>query len=262
MKHRGDTGVKIDVITEALSSAQPHSATFRIDATNYLVCESVITPEALAGCPYFPLTNDTTCAQGRVPLYAVNVSSIHDLVESGKSASQNNLNLVFKNTGDWTSLWRWCTRTLHTLTGNNDRRVRKYRSKLQTVIKSESVKRREIALFDAGWGGVRPFVQQTLSLTFAAQGTLPTQPEALSTMDAFFTEARNITGVAVAVASYHNYSSFDNSRTKTSSISKTPSGSALPLLSFLVKFRASLLGCCQERAHCGGECRSAGQNHG
>jgi len=52
------------------------------------------------------------------------------------------------------------------------------------------------------------FAEGTLALTFAAQGTPPIQPEALSTMDAFLAEAQNITGVTVSVSTYHNYISF------------------------------------------------------
>ncbi|THU86839.1 FAD-binding domain-containing protein [Dendrothele bispora CBS 962.96] len=315
----------------------------QIDATNYLNYDSVISPTGLVGCPYFPLTNNATCAQGRVPPYAVNVSSIQDIVDSVKFASENNLRLVVKNTGhevigrtfgvgalelfthnlknltihesfvpsgapegteavpamtmgagvDWNQAYNaaqaanqtvvgglspvgtvgaaagWQLGTGHSvispfyglgvdnsleftvvLPNASVVTVNEYLTPdlfwairggggpsfgivVNTTVRTHSSTPYTGAFFvgscdsdesyinllatwmkyhnnvsDAGWGGVWPFAQQTLSLTFAAQGTPPTRTEALSTMDAFFAEARNITGVTVAVATYHNYSSF------------------------------------------------------
>ncbi|KAF5367676.1 hypothetical protein D9758_009900 [Tetrapyrgos nigripes] len=71
----------------------------QINATNWYNYDSIITPGKEIGCPYFPLTPDSVCEQGRVPPYAVNASSPQDIVEAVKFASYHNLRLVVKNTG-------------------------------------------------------------------------------------------------------------------------------------------------------------------
>ncbi|KAJ7110781.1 hypothetical protein C8R43DRAFT_1113617, partial [Mycena crocata] len=64
------------------------------------------------------------------------------------------------------------------------------------------------AISDAGWSGVWPFINNTLSLTFFAQGAPPTRPTANATMEEFFSLSRQIAGVDVSLAMSHRYRSF------------------------------------------------------
>lgn len=62
---------------------------------------------------------------------------------------------------------------------------------------------------DAGWSGVWPFLDNTLYLTFFAQGTPPTSASANKTMEAFFAQTRTIPGVNVSLAMSKPYPSFE-----------------------------------------------------
>ncbi|KIJ64540.1 hypothetical protein HYDPIDRAFT_111875 [Hydnomerulius pinastri MD-312] len=62
---------------------------------------------------------------------------------------------------------------------------------------------------DAGWSGVWPFVEDSLYLTFFAQGTPPYSPTANSTMESFFAASRAIPGVNVTLAISVPYPSFE-----------------------------------------------------
>lgn len=61
---------------------------------------------------------------------------------------------------------------------------------------------------DAGWSGVWPFIDNTLFLTFFAQGVPPTRDTANATMEQFWTASRTIPGVNVSLAISHPYRSF------------------------------------------------------
>ncbi|KAF5362931.1 hypothetical protein D9758_007026 [Tetrapyrgos nigripes] len=75
----------------------------RTNALTFLNFDSVIDQNGtLEGCPYFPTTSDAlqaVCQQGRVPPFAINVTSPQDIAEGLKFASEHNLRVVVKNTG-------------------------------------------------------------------------------------------------------------------------------------------------------------------
>jgi hypothetical protein len=52
------------------------------------------------------------------------------------------------------------------------------------------------------------FGNKSLALTFGTRGTPPVSENATTVMSGFFDEAKNLTGVTVAVAQYAEYSSF------------------------------------------------------
>ncbi|KAF5343922.1 hypothetical protein D9758_012128 [Tetrapyrgos nigripes] len=314
----------------------------QINATNWLNFDSIVTPAGnMIGCPYFPRTQNSVCNQGRVPPYAVNVSSVQDIVESVRFASQHNLRLVVKNTGhegigrpfgvgaleiythnlkdltvhdsfiprgappgttgvpamtvsagvDWNQAYNaasaadrtivgglspvgtvgtagWNMGTGHsmlspsfglgvdnsleftvvlpnasvvtvneyltpdlfwairggggpsfgiavniTMKTHEPQRYtgsffvsycdsdQSYLSLLSTWMKYHN------PLSDAGWTGIWPLGNRSLSLTFGA-ANIPPSPQASQLMDAFIAEAKNMTGVNVALSEYHSYNSF------------------------------------------------------
>jgi hypothetical protein len=61
---------------------------------------------------------------------------------------------------------------------------------------------------DAGWSGLWPFLNNTLFLTFFAQGTPPFRKTANATLEAFFSASRAIPGVNVSLALTVPYRSF------------------------------------------------------
>ncbi|KAF5350794.1 hypothetical protein D9758_010350 [Tetrapyrgos nigripes] len=315
----------------------------QIDATNFLNFDSIVTEKGLDGCPYFPLAQNATCNQGRVPPYAVNVTSVQDIVEAVNFASEHNLRLVVKNTGheaigrpfgvgaleifthnlknltihdsfvpkgapegtegipamtmaagvDWKQAYESIDKVNRSVVGglspegtvgaaggwqlgtgqsmaspifglgvdnNLEFTVVLPNGTLTTVneyltpdlwwairggggpsfgvlvdvtVKSHPGAEYTGAYFvgqatdddsylelltlwmkyhnnisDAGWGGVWPFSDKTLSLTFIARGNPPENPYGLSTFQAFFDEAKNLTGVDTSVAEFDVYSSF------------------------------------------------------
>ncbi|KAJ7610291.1 hypothetical protein DFH06DRAFT_1346069 [Mycena polygramma] len=62
---------------------------------------------------------------------------------------------------------------------------------------------------DAGWSGVWPFLNNTLYLTFFAQGVPPTRDTANTTMEQFFAASKEIPGVNVSLAISVAYPSFE-----------------------------------------------------
>ncbi|KAJ6573868.1 hypothetical protein DFH09DRAFT_1151296 [Mycena vulgaris] len=65
------------------------------------------------------------------------------------------------------------------------------------------------AISDAGWSGVWPFLDNTLFLTFFAQGVPATSATANATMEQFFSASKTIPGVNVTLAMSRPYRSFE-----------------------------------------------------
>jgi hypothetical protein len=60
--------------------------------------EELVTNSSVQGCPITHAPN-ATCFQGRVPSYSVNVTTVSDVQETIKFATEHNLHLVVKNAG-------------------------------------------------------------------------------------------------------------------------------------------------------------------
>lgn len=60
--------------------------------------EALITNTSVQACPFNPAPN-STCFQGRVPSFSVNVTTVEDIQNTIRFASKYNLHLVVKNTG-------------------------------------------------------------------------------------------------------------------------------------------------------------------
>jgi hypothetical protein len=71
----------------------------QMNANNWLNLDTLVTEKEVKGCPYSPLNSTSTCEQGRVPPYVVDVATAQDIVETVKFASKYNLRLVVKNSG-------------------------------------------------------------------------------------------------------------------------------------------------------------------
>lgn len=60
--------------------------------------EALITNNEVQQCVFDPSPN-ATCYQGRVPSYVINVTTVEDIQNTIRFASEHNLHLVVKNTG-------------------------------------------------------------------------------------------------------------------------------------------------------------------
>ncbi|KAH7887276.1 hypothetical protein F5I97DRAFT_1925727 [Phlebopus sp. FC_14] len=88
----------------AIANASQYDASYRAASVNtvqYINFEQLIsTNGTVDGCP-FPSSSavDSVCYQGRVPSYAVNASTVQDIQNTLRFATEHNLHLVVKNTG-------------------------------------------------------------------------------------------------------------------------------------------------------------------
>ena len=63
-------------------------------------------------------------------------------------------------------------------------------------------------LSEAGWGGIWPYFSNNLYLTLVSPGNPPTNPNALSAIDAFYNASSQVAGVNVSLATTVSYRSF------------------------------------------------------
>ncbi|THH14000.1 hypothetical protein EW146_g6283 [Bondarzewia mesenterica] len=85
---------------DAAANIQSDIAAFAASSNTlyYANFEALITNTSVQQCPFDPAP-DSVCYQGRVPSYAINVSTVADIQNTVQFASKNNLHLVVKNTG-------------------------------------------------------------------------------------------------------------------------------------------------------------------
>jgi len=70
----------------------------KINAMQYVNFEAIVNSSTIQDCPY-DVQPGGVCYQGRVPSYAVNVSTVSDIQNTIRFASTHNLHLVVRNTG-------------------------------------------------------------------------------------------------------------------------------------------------------------------